>query len=147
MHRFSSRSAGLKSARLSPRKRAVGHAEEADRAQHSQGDDFPAAESSYMMQAFPLEVRSCRRTNRRRFQQLPGLHKGAITQRLGPGRVLKGLGVAKRYCISESNGKWLTQRPPRPGPGAPLEAGQSRCEARPLPLGVPGFWSKLLTRT
>ena len=104
MHRFSSRSAGLKSARLSPRKRAVGHAEEADRAQHSQGDDFPAAESSYMMQAFPLEVRSCRRTNRRRFQQPPGLHKGAVLQPFDHGRVFKGLGIAKRYCRMDSIG-------------------------------------------
>ena len=63
---------------------------------------------------------------------LSGLRKGAILQLPGPGRVLKGLGVAKRYCVSESNGEGFVQRLPRPGPGAPLEAGQSRLPAPPL---------------
>ena len=33
-----------------------------------------------------------------------GLHKGAILQHPGPGRVFKDLGVAQRYCTTDSIG-------------------------------------------
>ena len=82
-------------------------------------------------------VRESNGSGARRTHQRAWLRKGAILQLPGPGRVIKGLGVAKRYCASESSGEGFVQRLPRLGPGAPLEAGQSRREARPLPLGAP----------
>ena len=38
-----------------------------------------------------------------------GLHKGAVLQQSGPGRVFKGLGVAKRYCGRGSIGDSFVQ--------------------------------------
>ena len=51
-----------------------------------------------------------------------GLHKGAVLQPSGPGRVFKDLGVAKRYCrINVISDSFLQRRPGpfrfRPHPG------------------------------
>ena len=40
---------------------------------------------------------------------LAALRKGAILQLSGPGRVFKGLGLAKRYCSTNSIGNTFTQ--------------------------------------
>ena len=56
------------------------------------------------------------------------VQKRVILQLSGPGRVFKGLGVAKAYCASESNGEGFVQCLSRPG---------GLLEARSLALGVP----------
>ena len=59
------------------------------------------------------------------------LHKGAVLQPLGPGRVFKGLGVAKRYCSIDSIGDRFSRRRRGKSPGAPMTGYDSRLSAVP----------------
>ena len=63
--------------------------------------DRPGAVQGAKRRSGPLTARTDLKSSRERGKgncNGGGLHKGTVLQRSGPGRVFKGLGVAKRYC-------------------------------------------------